>query len=535
MIIGPSARFFMFGHINRYMLLNTNEVVKKANKLTAYTPEQEEELKKCSDPITGPLYFALTFFKVPVPGKGPSNLEPYAFQEKLLHTYATNRFSISMVSRQTGKSTLAAAYLLWTAMFVDESFILIASNKGAGASEIMHRIRYAYENCPDHIRAGINEYNKGTLIFDNNSRIMATTTTETTGRGYSVTCLYADELAFVRPNIAKEFWASIFPTLANTNGKIIITSTPNSDEDLFATIWAGANKTIDEFGNETPLGVNGFKAFKADWRDHPKRTEEWAKAELQAIGEEKFRREHDLEFLVGDGSLIDPIKLAQLKGVDPMSKQGQIRWYKKPEPNKTYVVGWDPSLGTGRDPAAIEVFELPEMTQIAEWQHNKTDIKGQMKVLRDLLATLEEMSPSSDLYWSVENNTIGEAALVVIKEIGEENIPGTFVHEPKKRGAGFRKGFHTGNKSKLTACTKLKSLVETDRIVIKSKNLVSELKTFIESAGSYKAKSGETDDLVMATLLVVRIVGAMSNWNDELDHLKEDIAAEIEPMPIFVL
>ena len=100
--------------------------------------------------------------------------------------------------------------------------------------------------CPDHIRAGVTSYNKGSIEFDNGSRIVAQATTENTGRGMSITLLYLDEFAFVRPNIAKEFWTSIRPTLA-TGGGAIITSTPNSDEDEFALIWKKANKTEDEY------------------------------------------------------------------------------------------------------------------------------------------------------------------------------------------------------------------------------------------------------------------------------------------------
>ena len=35
----------------------------------------------------------------------------------------------------------------------------------------------------DYIRAGVTEYNKGSLSFDNGSRILSATTTENTGRG----------------------------------------------------------------------------------------------------------------------------------------------------------------------------------------------------------------------------------------------------------------------------------------------------------------------------------------------------------------
>ena len=187
-------------------------------------------------------------------------------------------------------STSAAGYLLWYAMFVPDSTILIAAHKYTGAQEIMQRIRYAYENCPNHIKAGVTTYNKGSLDFENGSRIVSATTTENTGRGMSITLLYLDEFAFVRPTIAEQFWTSITPTLS-TGGKAIITSTPNSDEDQFALIWKGANKTEDEFGNITKVGVNGFKAYRADWREQPGRDEKWAEEMKSQLGQDRFNRE----------------------------------------------------------------------------------------------------------------------------------------------------------------------------------------------------------------------------------------------------
>ena len=92
--------------------------------------------------------------------------------------------------RQTGRTTTAAGYLLWRAMFNPDSTILIAAHKYTGAQEIMQRVRYAYELCPDYIRAGVVSYNKGSIDFENGSRIVSQTTTETTGRGMSITLLY---------------------------------------------------------------------------------------------------------------------------------------------------------------------------------------------------------------------------------------------------------------------------------------------------------------------------------------------------------
>jgi hypothetical protein len=201
------------------------------------------------------------------------------------HTYFTNK----ILSHNT---TVAAGYLLWYAMFVEDSTILITSNKYDSAQEIMHRVRYAYESIPDHIRAGVKTYNKRSIDFDNGSRIVATTTTENTGRGMSLSLVYLDEFAFVEPNIAKEFWTSLSPTLS-TGGKCIITSTPNTDEDQFAEIWFGANKMVDANGDEKDIGVNGFRPFMAAWRAHPDRDEEWAHSEMAALGEDRFLREHE--------------------------------------------------------------------------------------------------------------------------------------------------------------------------------------------------------------------------------------------------
>lgn len=99
------------------------------------------------------------------------------------HRYYTN----GILSHNT---TTAAGYLLWYAMFVPDSTILIAAHKYSGAQEIMQRIRYAYELCPNHIRAGVITYNRGSIEFDNGSRIIAQATTDNTGRGMSITLLY---------------------------------------------------------------------------------------------------------------------------------------------------------------------------------------------------------------------------------------------------------------------------------------------------------------------------------------------------------
>jgi Terminase large subunit, T4likevirus-type, N-terminal/Terminase RNaseH-like domain len=513
-----------------------NSLIKKPYSSESYTVEQLQEFARCADPVHGPRHFMSNYFYIQHPIKGRMNYVPFEYQDRLIETYHNYRFSISLMPRQTGKTTSAAGYLLWYAMFNPDSTILIAAHKYTGAQEIMQRIRYAYELCPDFIRAGCTSYNKGSIEFENGSRIVSQTTTETTGRGMSITLLYCDEFAFVRPTIATEFWTSISPTLS-TGGKAIITSTPNSDEDQFALIWKGSQKCIDEFGNKTELGVNGFKGYQASWWEHPDRDDKWKSEEMGRIGEDRFRREHGCEFLIFDETLINASALLEMQGTDPIEKQGQVRWYHRPKRGSTYVVALDPSLGTGGDAAAIQVVELPACRQVAEWQHNKTDIRGQIRVLKEICNYLyEEIGTQNDIYYSVENNTLGEAALIAISEIGEENIRGSFASETRgSQPRRYRRGFTTTNKSKLAACAKLKSLIESKKMVISSSNLISELKNFVAHGSSFEAKTGETDDLVMSMILVIRVIQYLQSFDPTLDSYVKDHDEFIEPMPFILM
>ena len=99
------------------------------------------------------------------------------------------------------------------------------------------------------------------------------------------------------------------------------------------------------------------------------------------------------------------------------------------------------------------------------------------------------------------------------------------------------RGFTTTHKSKLAACAKLKHWVETEKIEIASKNLLRELKTFISRGNSFSAKEGETDDLVMALVLVVRMAQEITKYDDDaFDYLNETTDEDYEePMPMSFL
>ena len=68
----------------------------------------------------------------------------------------------------------------------------------------------------------------------------------------------------------------------------------------------------------------------------------------------------------------------------------------------------------------------------------------------------------------------------------------------------------------MEGCLFLKRLVEQDKIKLKSKMLVSELKNFVSRANSFAAKPGEYDDLVMSLVIAVRMIQYIGTFEEQV-------------------
>lgn len=116
------------------------------------------------------------------------NMYDIDINDFLEHTYYTN----NILSHNT---TTIGAYLLWYAAFrsdEDPVTILVVSNKGENAKEIIERIKTMYESMPLWLKPGVTDdgYNKHSIKFDNGSCIVSQATTENSGRGLSISLLF---------------------------------------------------------------------------------------------------------------------------------------------------------------------------------------------------------------------------------------------------------------------------------------------------------------------------------------------------------
>ena len=104
-------------------------LTKKANTRETFTEEQIQDLQFCMEPELGYLYFAKKFAYIQHPVQGKLLFDPFTYQLGLMESYHKYRFNINMMPRQTGKTTCAAIYLTWYAMFNPDQTILIAAHK----------------------------------------------------------------------------------------------------------------------------------------------------------------------------------------------------------------------------------------------------------------------------------------------------------------------------------------------------------------------------------------------------------------------
>lgn len=485
-----------------------NPFLKSANEEHDYTPEQVLELRKCANDV---VYFVKKYCKIQHPVKGEIPFELYPYQENMLRSFAGERLTVVLSARQTGKSQTSAAFLLWFATFHFDKTILIASNKNDNAMEMIFRIRFMYERLPRWLKAGVNDdgWNKHSIGFDNGSRIHSTATSENAGRGMSISLLFLDEFAFVRDTVQQEFWTSMAPTLA-TGGSCIICSTPNGDYNLFAQTWRGANIP----STDTPgQGINGFAPIEVRWDEPPGRDEVFKKKEIAKIGELRWKQEYECEFLSNDPLLIDTIVLANLTeivhNISPIGTAGELKFYRQPVANATYLVGMDVATGSGSDFTTIVAYEFPSLEQVAEFRSNTMSSVTAYHMLKKLLRIYEKAQ--STVYYSVENNGVGEAIIALME--ADENPPQTaeFISEEGQN----RKGMTTTGKSKIKACMSFKEMVERNAITINSKALVAEMKQFVRKGGSYAAKTGGTDDLIAGTLIAMRLLESIATFDQE--------------------
>ena len=454
-----------------------NPNVKRDGVQHNFTQEELQEYLKCME---DPVYFSKTYLKVVHLDRGLVNFDLYPYQEKMFGHFNSNRFSIVLACRQSGKSISSVAYLLWYALFKPEQTIAILANKGATAREMLSRITLMLENLPFFLQPGCKALNKGSIEFSNNSRIIAAATSGSSIRGMSVNLLFLDEFAFVEN--ANEFYTSTYPVVSSgSSTRVIITSTANGLGNIYHKLWEGAVQKTNE-----------FKPFRVDWWDVPGRDEEWKRQTISNTSELQFDQEFGNNFLGTSNTLISGEFLLGLKSADPLVRQESVRTYERPKEGHDYIMTVDVAKGRGQDYSTFNIIDITArpFKQVCVYQDNMISPILFPDIIHKYAKTYNEA------YVIIESNDQG--AVVCNGLYYDWEYENMFVESSLKANA---LGATMTRKVKRIGCSNIKDLVEQKKIDIIDSETIIEMSTFVAKGNSYEASDNNHDDLMMNLVL----------------------------------
>ena len=514
-----------------------NANLKPAGIGIEFTKDQVKEYMKCAQ---DPIYFIKKYVKVVSLDEGLVPFNLYDYQEEIVNAVHNNRFVISKLPRQSGKSTTMISYILHYVLFNQSMTVAVLANKQSTAREILSRLKMAYEYLPLWLQQGIIEWNKGSIELENGSRILASSTSASAVRGGSFNMIFLDEFAHVPQNIAEEFFSSVYPTITSGQStKVLMVSTPNG-LNLFYHYWRGATK------REGERGKNEYIPIEIHWSQVPKypggplRDQEWKEQQIKNTSEQQFQTEFECDFIGSTNTLISSSKLHCLNFISPLHNNNDgLVVYEEPKENHVYVMTIDTARGQGLDYSAFVVIDITTSPYkiVARFRNNTIAPLVYPTAIRSVADRYNHA------YCLIEINDIGaQVADILYQDLEYENVLQSVYKGRAGQviGSGFggsqsQLGVRTTIPVKKLGCSVLKSLVENDKLLIDDMDTIQELYTFVAKGASFEADDGHNDDLVMCLVLfgwltrqeyfknLTDVDIRKDIYEDEMKRIEEDI------------
>lgn len=504
------------------------------------TPEEVAEWKKCKKDIH---YFVEKYCKLMTP-EGIKHITLRDYQHKYLDHLDKNQLSVYLACRQCGKTTTTCIYLLHYLLFNIDKNALICANILKTAKEIIDKTKKIFVELPFFLKPGIYKWNESEIVLDNGCRVQCTSTTGTSGIGFTINMLVLDELAHLAPNIADKFYNNIFPTVIASKAKVAITSTQNG-RNLFYRIYKAAE-----------AGESDYKSFKTDWYEVPewnpdkkcweKRDEEWHRRQVANYGsEEAFNSQFGTNFDISSNTLISQKILSKLsvnlvefinKEIPGVIAGDSFYWHPNFDPSTLkqnhIIITGDLSEGVERDYTVFMISRMIEpesgkLECVGFFRSNSLSRETCALAIQTLICKYCDLDK---VLLSYERNTYGDLFYKQLIENAEKDpLVSNFdesiiVKYFNETGTKFNRGIKITSGNKTVHCKLFKEDFERGLITNNSTQTSIELGNFNDDGtGHYKAVFGH-DDLVMTMVQLTFVKNTL-----QYKMMKSDFDSQIEP------
>jgi len=264
------------------------------------------------------------------------------YQTKLL-TDRSKRIIVAK-SRQIGVSNTIAFRAAYEASVLGGT-VLIVSKSLEQAVQFLRYVYTALNNSPHPSYARRSLTN---LEFVNGGSILAQASTDKAGRGTPASLAILDEYAW--QEYARETMTGIIPTLATTNGTLIVLSTPNGQGEPFHETWSYA---------QTEEGKRIWSAHFLPWQVNPDWDDVWAARTRKEMGVREFAQEHDVDFLLSGLNVFSSAQIESLWKLPNEYVNPETGNFIMPvEKGHRYVSAFD--IGRKQDPFVGFTFDITE-------------------------------------------------------------------------------------------------------------------------------------------------------------------------------
>lgn len=246
---------------------------------------------------------------------------------------------------------------------------------------------------------------------------------------------------------------------------------------------------------------------------------------------------HNCHFLGSSNTLISGSKLQMLTYVDPIASHELLDIYEhpvKPDEDKgtvghTYAITVDVAEGRNLDASAFSIIDITNIPYKQVAKYNSSSIPP----LIYPTVIYNAAKYYNDAYVLIEINNTPQVADILHSDLEYENVVKVITGNKKAQqiSAGFGRGVQLGVKMsplvKRIGCSNLKTLIESDRLIIRDFDTISQLTTFVSNHNSFAAEENTNDDIVM-TLVIFAWMTTQKYFKDIVTHdIRKNIQREI--------
>lgn len=432
------------------------------------------------------------------------------------HDPITERARILIAKcRQKGFSSFIGAKFSVRCLGREGTHAVVLSHEANATQRLLDKSHYYLKhiNGPKPI---FGRNSRGELYFPKteSTYYIGTAGSKTFGRGDWITDLHCSEYAWWDDPV--KHTAGLFQAVPQ-NGRIYIESTGNGRNNDFYYMWdnaeaMGYHRIFYPWWVDDEYEIDMEKEWKSDLPKHNAylyeikekfklndRKMAWYEQKLKEMREDlklmqqEYPSEPEECFQATGGAIFPEVSLTPERAWQATKTLGYYTYGHRshPHPGFNYVLGADPSGGTGHDDSALNVFCVETNEQALEFFYNTVDPITFAKLL------CEVGKLYNTAYIVCESNNHGAAVIPYLKE----NYPRDRIYK-RKLGTKHSPPLYGWHNTDINKHALIGTMQEhLDEIRLYGTQTVKELKGFEETAE--KKMQGKSDNLVIATGLAM--------------------------------